>query len=524
MNAAKLLNMAASTALDGVLGMPCLFPLTAELGLTQHRHTAINKPLGMSSAQAIRDCQHHFNPSAFFKPMIEQEQASRSHESNNKRKRRGFGKNDLRVKMGHGGTLDPLATGVLILGLGKGTKSLQAFLDCTKTYETIVLFGASTDTYDRVGKVLKKTAYDHITKPMVEEALKSFRGKFQQTPPLFSALKMEGKPLYEYAREGKPIPRQIATREVDVSELEMVEWFDPGTHNHRWPVEEATTFERDFAEKVWKIEKDQSTKEKRTPVEEQEESKALEAHEKFKRKADESIDALVYDKYNKRRKATSDKPVLMSGALGDRPPPREGKGSNLIPPSPDPNTPPPWDDKGPPAARIRMTVTSGFYVRSFCHDLGMKVGSAAMMAELCRSRQGDFVLGSPNCLEFEELAKGEETWAPQVEKALQEWNNKPKPNTTQSPVRSRPSRPQNKVEESVESPPLKKRKLAEESATLEPSTSTKDVELEDTEKGPKINGEAIAASAAAEDATPSSVKVDEEEWNGTKDNQEALKL
>ncbi|KAI8952257.1 trub family pseudouridylate synthase-containing protein [Xylaria longipes] len=399
----------------------------------------INKPIGMSSAQVIRDCQHHFNPSALFKPMIDQETASRSRESNNRRKRRGYGKNDIRVKMGHGGTLDPLATGVLILGVGKGTKSLQSFLDCTKTYETVVLFGASTDTYDRVGKILKKTAYDHITRPMVEEALKSFRGKFQQMPPLYSALKMEGKPLYEYAREGKPIPREIATREVDVSELELVEWYEPGTHSHRWPSEEATNFERSFAEQVWKVEKDQMTSKKLTPEEEEADTKARKEHENFKRKADENVDALVYDRLNKRKKPNNQKDVpLMSGALGEMPPaaPKPGKGSNLIPETPDTDSPP-WEDKGPPAARIRMTVTSGFYVRSFCHDLGVKVSSSAMMAELCRSRQGDFVLGSSNCLEFSDLAKGEDVWASQVKSMLDQWNSKGHVTKPQSPLRAK---------------------------------------------------------------------------------------
>ncbi|KAI0805779.1 pseudouridine synthase [Xylaria sp. FL0064] len=423
MRIARALKMAASGSastpvLDGVFG--------------------INKPVGMSSAQVIRDCQHHFNPSALFKPMIDDEAAKRSRESNNKQKRRRFGKNDIRVKMGHGGTLDPLATGVLILGVGKGTKSLQSFLDCTKTYETVVLFGASTDTYDRVGKILKKTAYEHITRPMVEEALKSFRGKYQQMPPLYSALKMEGKPLYEYAREGKPIPREIATREVEVSELELVEWYEPGTHSHRWPSEEATSFERGFAEQVWKVEKDQMTSKKLTPEEEEADSKARKEHENFKRKADENVDALVYDRQNKRKKVNNQRDVpMMSGALGEKPPaaPKPGKGSNLIPEVSE-SSPVPWEGKGPPAARIRMTVTSGFYVRSFCHDLGVKVSSSAMMAELCRSRQGDFILGSSNCMEFSDLAKGESVWAPQVKAMLDQWNRK-QPITSNPPLRTK---------------------------------------------------------------------------------------
>ncbi|RYP71867.1 hypothetical protein DL769_004580 [Monosporascus sp. CRB-8-3] len=486
---------------------------------------ALNKPMGVSSAQVIRDCQHHFNPSNFFKPMIDQEKSNRFQESNNKRKRRGFGKNDIRVKMGHGGTLDPLATGVLILGVGKGTKSLQSFLDCTKTYETVVLFGASTDTYDRVGKVLKKTAYDHITRPMVEEALKSFRGKYQQMPPLYSALKMEGKPLYEYAREGKPIPREIATREVDVSGLELVEWYEPGTHSHRWPAEEATTFERNFAEQVWKLEKQQMSSKKLTPEEEEEETKALKAHESFKRKAEESVDALVYDKVNKRRKADQDLP-LMSGALGELPPasPKPGKGSNLIPPPPDPDTPPPWDDKGPPAARIRMTVTSGFYVRSFCHDLGVKVGSAAMMAELCRSRQGDFVMGSPNCLEFSDLAKGESVWAPKLRDMLASWNDKTHEGS-QPALRAKQNQPTDKNEQSAE-----RRSLSSEDKTLPtPNSSSPGQEAKSQEpKGPKNADEEIRDTTELPvDATVStpqqasntdrSREADEESWNGFDD-------
>ncbi|KAI2470857.1 trub family pseudouridylate synthase-containing protein [Annulohypoxylon bovei var. microspora] len=416
MKAIKFFRMAASRpVLDGVFG--------------------VNKPMGMSSAQVIRDCQHHFNPSDCFKPMIDQVKHSRDNESNTKKKRRKFNKRDLQVKIGHGGTLDPLATGVLILGVGKGTKSLQSFLDCTKEYETVVLFGASTDTYDRVGKILKRTEYQHITQPMVEEALGSFQGKFQQMPPLYSALKMEGKPLYEYARLGKALPREITTREVEVTKIELVEWYEPGKHSYRWPAEQATSFERNFAEEVWKIEKQQNTTKKLTPEEKEEETKALKEHEIFKRKADKSVDALVYDQVNHKRRKTSkaEPPLLMSGALGDPPPasPKPGKGSNLIPES-DPDAALPWEDKGPPAARIRMTVTSGFYVRSFCHDIGMKLNSSAMMAELCRSRQGEFALGSPNCLEYSDLAKGESVWAPQIKNMLSLWNSKPRDGPTQA--------------------------------------------------------------------------------------------
>lgn len=410
--------------------------------------------MGMSSAQVIRDCQSYFNPSRLFKPMLEREEEERRAQSARDRKRRSKAKQKVQVKMGHGGTLDPLATGVLILGVGRGTKSLQNFLECTKTYETVVLFGASTDTYDRVGRILQRRSYCDVTRDKVEAALASFRGRYRQMPPLYSALKMNGKPLYEYAREGKPIPREIETREVEVTDLELVEWFEPGSHPHRWPVEEAGIAEKSLAERVWTAEQEQATGKKFTPEQEQEEDRAFAAHQSFKEKAEERQDMLIFDKQTgrKRKADGADAPLskkqlkrdqraaqrgrhpppepMMSGALGEMPAGGlpKGRGSNLIPKPPAPDTPPPWSDKGPPACRVRMTVTSGFYVRSFCHELGEKVGSAAMMAELERSRQGDYMVGKDNCIEYDDLAKGESVWGPDVERILHQWSSTHLPN------------------------------------------------------------------------------------------------
>lgn len=372
----------------------------------------------MSSAQVIRDCQNFFHKSNVFKPMLEEEAAQRAVESVRMKKQRRGVKKEIRVKMGHGGTLDPLATGVLILGTGRGTKHLQQFLGCTKTYETIVLFGASTDTYDRTGRILKKGKYDDVTREATEKALEAFRGKIKQMPPLYSALKMNGKPLYEYAREGKPIPREIETREVEVSELELVEWYEPGAHNHRWPTEEAEQAEKNLVESVWRVAKQQEASEeepsKLTPAQQEEETQALADYNTKKREAEERVDTLVSDEQpsKKRRKGNDGKAEpMMSGALGELPP--AGRGSNLVAPSPSPDTPPPWEGRGPPAAKIRMTVTSGFYVRSLCHDLGEKLGCGAMMAELSRTRQGEYALGE-NCMEYNDLLKGEDVWGPAI--------------------------------------------------------------------------------------------------------------
>ncbi|KAK1760828.1 pseudouridine synthase [Echria macrotheca] len=409
MRFAKAFKMATGPVLDGVFG--------------------INKPMGMSSAQVIRDCQSVFNPSSLFATMLQEEKALRDRESKYQHQRRKSVKKQLQVKMGHGGTLDPLATGVLILGVGKGTKTLQNFLMCTKTYEAVVLFGASTDSYDRVGRLVKKGQYDEVTRPAVEEALKGFRGKFKQVPPLYSALKMEGKPLYEYAREGKPIPREIDMRDVEVTELEIVEWYEPGTHNHRWPTEEAGQAEKNLVDSVWRVARrqttDQTEPEKLTPEQEAEETRALAEYQSSKRAAEERVDGLVREgeppskRKKVRREPKQQDPPMMSGALGTFPP--AGRGSNLVPPPPSADTPPPWEGKGPPAVKIRMTVTSGFYVRSLCHDLGEKLGSGALMAELVRTRQGEFALGQENCLEYDDILKGEEVWSPKVQRALSLW-------------------------------------------------------------------------------------------------------
>ena len=355
----------------------------------------------ISSAQVLRDLQKHFNPSKLFAPWLSAERSIRDRESHNQRRRRR--EKNIQVKIGHGGTLDPLATGVLITGVGKGTKALQRFLLCTKTYEAVILFGTSTDSYDRLGKVIKSAPYKHVTKQAVEEALGQFRGKFMQLPPLFSALKMNGKPLYEYAREGKEIPREIERREVEVLNLELVEWMEGGTHPHKAPEEHAGYAEINVAQKLWK-------QEGTLPAGLPDEKESREDLESKKRKSSYDQDDLVTDLPSaKHRKLSPPEEPIMSGGL-----------------SPDANTSRAVEEapssamNGPPAAKLRMTVTSGFYVRSLCHDLGAAVGSAALMAELERTQQGQFEIGK-NVLEYSDLERGESVWGPKVEAMLDDW-------------------------------------------------------------------------------------------------------
>lgn len=324
------------------------------------------------------------------------------------------------MKLGHGGTLDPMATGVLIVGVGNGTKHLQSFLDCTKTYEATVLFGAATDTYDVMGKVLAKAPYGHVTRQKVEDALASFRGKIMQRPPIYSALRIDGKRLYEYAREGKELPREIQERPMEVKELEIVEWLEAADHDYEWPSEEAGDEEKMIAEEVLHL-KETDNASATTPDDQRKSELQSPSSGKRKRVVDEDDDLVKSSSPLSKRKE-EDPSLSMSGALQSSNEQAPTTAGDLKPSSPntekisDPSAP----AQGPPAVKLRMTVTSGFYVRSLSHDLGKKVGSLATMSELVRTRQGDFKLGQ-NVLEFKEIEEGEECWGPKVEHLLDEW-------------------------------------------------------------------------------------------------------
>ena len=123
-------------------------------------------------------------------------------------------------KIGHTGTLDPAATGVLPVCLGNATKLCELLTDKTKEYVTELLLGRETDTQDTTGEVLAERPVT-VSEEEVRRACESFLGEYQQVPPMYSALKVNGKKLYELAREGKVIERKA--RHVCIHELEILE-------------------------------------------------------------------------------------------------------------------------------------------------------------------------------------------------------------------------------------------------------------------------------------------------------------
>lgn len=131
----------------------------------------------------------------------------------------------IRVKkVGHAGTLDPLATGMLILCCGKATKSISLIQDLPKVYTGEITFGKSTTTYDAEGEVTEEGKWEHITAEKIHQVLDvEFSGTVEQIPPMYSALKYGGKKLYELARKGEEVvrlPRQVTFYEHEILSYE----------------------------------------------------------------------------------------------------------------------------------------------------------------------------------------------------------------------------------------------------------------------------------------------------------------
>ena len=130
-------------------------------------------------------------------------------------------------KVGHGGTLDPLASGVLPICFGEATKLAQFLLDADKEYEATLRFGVETDTHDSTGSPIARAPADHLTEDGVRAALLRFLGAQTQLPPMYSALKRAGRPLYAYARAGQTV--ELAPRAIRIDELSLrgLDWGPP---------------------------------------------------------------------------------------------------------------------------------------------------------------------------------------------------------------------------------------------------------------------------------------------------------
>lgn len=329
---------------------------------------AVYKPSGISSAKCIGELQEIFTKSKTFaldlKAMKDKVLYDLSRDK--KWKNRAQKKADsTKIKIGHGGTLDPMASGVLVVGVGLGTKKLQYYLsECQKTYETKALLGISTTTGDAEGEIITKTNVDHITPELVKQTVKKFVGDIKQTPPIFSALKVNGKPLYEYARQGLPLPKEIKVREVRINDIKVID-------------DDLLSTDHEFT--------------------------------KLKSELDENGVPKEHGLMN--NPTLNDSPLYYSkeylesseGDLGDVRPKLLGDDQH--------------QPEKLPLIHFVSDVSSGTYIRSLISDIGKAMESAAYMVELIRVKQSEWQL-EKNVFRMEDFDKSEDIWGPILKKVL----------------------------------------------------------------------------------------------------------
>ena len=127
-----------------------------------------------------------------------------------------------KIKVGHAGTLDPLASGVMIICTGKATKLIESFQYQTKEYVATLQLGATTPSFDRETEIDGVYPTEHITREGVETVLRQFVGSIQQVPPVYSACKIDGRRAYDFARKGEDV--ELKAKELVIDEIELLEY------------------------------------------------------------------------------------------------------------------------------------------------------------------------------------------------------------------------------------------------------------------------------------------------------------
>ncbi|CCH58577.1 hypothetical protein TBLA_0A07880 [Henningerozyma blattae CBS 6284] len=338
---------------------------------------AIEKPSGITSNQFLQKLQNVLAHSQVFSKSIQaatSERAAEYERQTGKKPSKRKLRKVMKVKMGHGGTLDPLASGVLVIGIGSGTKKLSNYLNgCVKEYESKALFGIGTTSGDVEGDILSECSTKQLNWDDLNTAKEKFLGKLKQTPPIYAALKMNGKPLHEYARAGIPLPRKIEPRQVEIHELEIFK--DSLTKDHGFK------FLRP---------KDEET---------------VETIKKLEMNANMLEDKLYYSTEYCAKNGIENEEVEYS------PIPLTEEEKSLL------------NEQGEnyqaPLLHMRAKVSSGTYIRSLISDIGKSQGSAAYMVQLIRTSQSEWSLTRQNVFKMEDFTeRDEEVWRPVLEKVL----------------------------------------------------------------------------------------------------------
>lgn len=285
------------------------------------------------------------------------------------------------MKVGHGGTLDPLASGVLVLGIGKGTSMLQSYLEGDKQYTAACELGYETDTLDAEGKLVKTAPWcDHVKSIQdVEAIIPKFTGKIQQVPPLYSAIRVDGKRLYEIARgddsenaENVEIPKRDveiyglqvgSTLEDDVIRSGVVD--GPNYREKAQSLEEAAAAEAAAAEAAAAANKNDETKDNNNVNEEEEGGQS----KKRKRRGK-----------NKKQNKNANKKSLFDELTVPSIQPTSDSSNNST-------------ALNLPQFTLSVQCGGGTYIRSLVRDIGYELNTVATMTGLVRTKQGPFVLG-----------------------------------------------------------------------------------------------------------------------------------
>jgi tRNA pseudouridine55 synthase len=170
---------------------------------------AVNKPAGCTSFDVVARVRKLLH-SHFFPPRPNVQPPSQ-----------------LAIKVGHGGTLDPFATGLLVIGVGDGCKQMKTYLSGSKEYVATAMLGIETDTLDITGKQTKQLSYEHVTQQKLEQALTQFHGDIMQRPPMYSAVHHQGERLYILARKNKLEGVEVAPRKITIYRLKLIEFAPP---------------------------------------------------------------------------------------------------------------------------------------------------------------------------------------------------------------------------------------------------------------------------------------------------------
>jgi tRNA pseudouridine55 synthase len=276
------------------------------------------------------------------------------------------------LKVGHGGTLDPLASGVLVIGIGRGTSKLQSYLEGSKQYTAMVELGYETTTLDAEGDIVKTMDWEHVTSidSIRDKVVPKFTGKIQQVPPLYSAIRVDGKRLYEIARNGDEKDAQdveIPMRDVEVYKVEVEKTLSESV------IKSGVVDGKKYKEAVKK-------KDDEAAAAAAEKAAAATTEDNAQESDDEEANIAGKKKKKKRRggnkKGTEKKKYFDESTVPTvRSDSSTGATSFEL-----------------PNFTLNVSCGGGTYIRSIVRDIGYEMDTVATMTGLVRTKQGPFLL------------------------------------------------------------------------------------------------------------------------------------